>query len=891
MYKRLNNALKHSMIWWSGFTCRCAGRVLIMALLLTGGSLYYTAGHLGFNTSTNDMLSSELPFRQTYHIFENAFPQYLNNILVVIDGETPETARDAAKRLAKRLREQPELFKSVYLPRANRFFEEHALLFLKQDKLEQMSEDLAEIQPFLGKLTHDPSLRGLFSMLASAVDAVKDGDEVEITPILVRVREALQANIEQRRYRLSWEEMMQDEGKVSDQRQQFILLHPNMDFGKLLAAKPAMQAIRAAAKNLHLDAEHGLKVRLTGSVPLAHDELISVTRGAKFAGILALILVGIVLTVGLGSFRLVAATLICLMTGLSLTAAFATLAIGHLNLISVAFAVLYIGLGVDYAIHLCLRYRELEDMGMTPETALWQSVQDVGGSLVLCAITTAVGFYCFVPTAYTGISELGIISGTGMFISLLVTLTLLPSILCAWPQRNGGVLVTRTVRTLPQWFAPLIRYFGQHKRIIRAIVLLIGIGAISMLPQLTFDYNPINLRDQHSESVIAYKDLVASHTISPSSIMVMTRNVDKAREMEQNIGKLQSVDKTISIFNFIPQEQSDKLDLIDDMALILGPDASGNTAAPPTVSEQVAAMRKLDHLLTEYLHAAPAGETDAFRALHETLNTFIGKVEAQESPAQAATIAKLENSLLTTLPATLSFLRTALQTQGLTESSIPESLRQRWISPDGTYRIEVTPKEDIGDIDALRRFVADVRAIAPDATGAPVFTLEAGNAVIRAFQQASAMALLLIAFLLVLLLRSVKDALLVLLPLLLAGALTGGVAVLLGIPLNFANVIALPLLLGIGVDNGIHMVQRFRSMQMKGTTGHHLLATSTSKAVTLSALTTICGFGNLSFSAHQGTASMGQLLTLGIFFTLICTLFVLPVFLNHFAAMAQKVDV
>ncbi|MDQ6958524.1 MAG: efflux RND transporter permease subunit [Mariprofundaceae bacterium] len=892
MYKRLNNALKRSLIWWSGFTCKCAGRVLIMSLLLTGGSLYYTAGHLGFNTSTNDMLSADLPFRQTYHVFENAFPQYLNNILVVIDGKTPETARDAAKRLAKRLRKQPELFKSVYLPRANPFLEEHALLFLKQDKLEQMSEDLAEIQPFLGKLTHDPSLRGLFSMLASAVDAVKDGDKVEITPILIQIREALQANIEQRRYRLSWEEMMQDEGKVSDQRQQFILIQPHMNFSKLLAAKPAMQAIRTATNDLHLDAEHGLKVRLTGSVPLAHDELISVSHGAKIAGTLALLLVGIVLTVGLGSFRLVAATLICLLVGLSLTTAFAALAIGHLNLISVAFAVLYIGLGVDYAIHLSLRYRELEDKGMAPETALRQSAQDVGGSLVLCAITTAVGFYCFVPTAYTGISELGIISGTGMFISLIVTLTLLPSILCLWPAKNHGRPTTvSTGDATAGWLYTFDHWLEHSGRSVLILTLLLGVGATWLSSQVSFDYNPINLRDQQSESVIAYKDLIARHTISPSSIMVMTRNANNAHEMEQYIGKLQSVDKAISIFDFVPQGQNDKLDMIDDMALILGPDMSGKPDMPPTVSEQIAAMRKLDRSLAEYLHTTSSGNVDAFRALHETLSTFLGKVEAEEPAAQSATLSKLKISLLTTLPTTLDFLHTALQTQVVTESGIPESLRRRWVSPNGTYRIEVTPKKDISDIHALRRFVAQVRTIAPNATGAPVFTLEAGNAVIHAFRQASITALILITLLLILLLRNVKDVLLVLLPLMLAGVLTGATAVLLGIPLNFANVIALPLLLGIGVDSGIHMVRRFRFMQMKGSTDHHLLATSTSKAVILSALTTICGFGNLSFSAHQGTASMGQLLTLGISFTLICTLFVLPVFLNHFAAKAQKVDV
>lgn len=892
MHKRLNDALKRFLIWWSGFTCRYAGRILIMSLALTGGALYYTVGHLGFNTSTRDMLSSELPFRQTYRIFESKFSQYSNNILVVIDGETPETARDAAKRLAKHLRQQPELFKSVYLPRANDFLEQHGLLFLSQDKLEHMSENLANIQPFLGKLTGDSSLRGLFSMLASAVDAVSNGDDVEITPVLSRVRDAMQANLEHRRYRLSWEEMMQGVGKTSDQRQQFILLQPNMDFGKLLAAKPAMQAIRTTAKNLHLDVEHGLNVRLTGSVPLAYDELISVTKGAKFAGSLALILVGIVLIVGLGSFRLVAATLICLFVGLSLTAAFAAVAIGHLNLISVAFAVLYIGLGVDYAIHLCLRYRELMDKGVIAQKALRQSVQDVGGSLVLCAITTAIGFYCFVPTDYTGISELGVISGTGMFISLIATLTLLPPILFLWPQKNKSVLIARKVRILPQWFAAIIRYSSLHGRMMRLAVLLIGVGAISILPRLIFDYNPINLRDQSSESVITYKDLIAQHNISLFSIMVMSKDAGEARNMEQRLAKLQSVDKAISIFDFIPQRQTNKLDLIDDISLVLGTDVSiQNGSAPPTRKEQIAAMHVLNRSLTEYMRTTSDKNKNVVRNLRDTLRAFIDGMAVKEMSEQDTTIAKLEMSLLDTLPATISFLHTALQAQAVNERNLPESLRSRWVSPDGTYRIEVIPKEDIGNIDALRRFVADVRSIAPEATGGPVFTLEAGNAIIHAFKQASLTALILIGCVLILLLRSVKDTLLVLLPLLLAGVLTGAAAVLLGIPLNFANVIALPLLLGIGVDNGIHMVQRARFMQIKGVTDHHLLATSTSRAVILSALTTICSFGNLSFSAHQGTASMGQLLTLGISFTLICTLFVLPLFLNQFIVRTQKGNV
>jgi len=614
---------------------------------------------------------------------------------------------------------------------------------------------------------------------------------------------------------------------------------------------------------------------------MGYDELISVSHGAKTAGTLALILVGIVLVVGLGSFRLVAATLLCLLVGLSFTALFATLVIGYLNLISVTFAVLYIGLGVDYAIHLCLRYRELINKGEPPMSAPSRTVRDVGGSLMLCAVTTATGFYCFVPTDYTGVSELGIISGTGMFISLAVTLTLLPALLCLW-MRNAPT--PASPGRAAAWFTSLCQHFGQYQRSIRISTLVLGLGSLFLLPQMRFDYNPINLRDQHSESVRTYKDLVSRHNISPSSIMVMVGNARKARAMEQRLGKLQSVEKAISIFDFIPQRQDAKLGLIDDMALILGLNITGNKAPPPTASEQMASMRKLDRSLIEYLSTVPAKNRGAFQALHDTLRAFIGKIRAQKEPVRIPTLAKLKDSLLATLPATLSFLRTALQTQAVSESSIPESLRRRWVSPNGIYRIEVTPKEDIGNIHALRRFVAQVRTIAPDATGAPVFTLEAGDTVIHAFKQAFALALALIVLLLLALSRSIKNTCLVLLPLLLAGSLTIATAVLLGIRFNFANVIALPLLLGIGVDNGIHMVQRFRHMQRSGKGSHQLLATSTSQAVMFSSLTTICGFGNLAFSSHQGTASMGRMLTLGIGFAMLCSLLVLPAFLNIFTA-------
>ncbi len=889
-----HSPLSRLLSWWVSGACKKTNWVLVIATILTGAAFQYTSHHLGFNTNTNDMLSADLPFRQTYRQFELGFPQYTHNILVVINADSPEKARDAAKRLASELKTQPALFSSVYLPRANAFMESHALLYQNMDALEDSASNLATMQPFLGRLASDPSSRGLFLLLADVLEAEDAPDAVDITPIVSPVTAAIDAVIDNQHAPLSWQELMQGKSSedASKQRQQFILLQPRMDFSSFLAAKPAMQAIRSSAASLQLDAAHGVRVRLTGSAALSHDELISVSTGAGTATLLALLLVGVLLTIGLGSFRFVVATLICLITGLILTAAFAALTIGHLNLISVAFAVLYIGLGVDYAIHLCLRCREIEKTGQDTTSALWKAAHDVGTSLLLCAVTTAIGFYCFVPTDYVGVSELGIISGSGMFISLLVTLTLLPAILCVWnkmlpPKHKPSVTGIEAV----SWRFPAM--FSPNARTVRIIAMIAALAAALWLPQARFDYNPINLRDQASESITTYKDLVANHNISPSSIMVLTPDAKQVNVIQQQLGQLDTVDKTISLFNFIPSDQDEKLAIIDDMSLLLAIEPEADNPVAASVAEQLHAIQQLESALNSYItdnsqprmNDAALQEMNAFRQLYQTLQLLSRKLASQSSAAKKATLMALDKDLLGTLPATLDLLQTALSATPVSRQNIPASLSRRWLSASGLYRIEVMPKDDIGDIGNLRRFVSQVRTVAADATGGPIFTLEAGDAVIRAFVNAFAIAFVLIFLLLLLLLRKLSDTLLILLPLLLATLLLVAGAVLLSIPFNFANVIALPLLLGIGVDNGIHIVQRFRHMQSSHPPGQqigirNLLRSSTSKAVVLSALTTLCSFGALSFSPHQGTADMGQLLTLGVIIILICTLIVLPAFLQ-----------
>jgi len=482
------------------------------------------------------------------------------------------------------------------------------------------------------------------------------------------------------------------------------------------------------------------------------------------------------------------------------------------------------------------------------------------------------------------------------------------------------------------WHFPASLSPAHHSRLIRISSIILAMVAALWLPQARFDYNPINLRDQTSESITTYKDLIANHNISPSSIMVLTPDEQQVHALQQQLNHLDSVDNTVSLLNFIPNHQQDKLDVIDEMSLLLALMPTAVTPSPVNIAEQRDAIAQLTSTLNTYRnnnavhlnngsdHVAPSqrlnnnshlevrlqsrlnpllGAAKAalpvrgsgllfkrFTQLQQQLQSFSRMLANQSAATQQITLTALEHDLLGTLPASLDLLQTTLAATPVNRQNIPADLRQRWLSSTGLYRIEVMPKADIGNIKQLRRFVRQVRTIAPNATGGPVFTLEAGDAVIGAFVQAFAIALLLITLLLFLLLRSLSDTLLILLPLLLATLLTGAGAVWLGIPFNFANVIALPLLLGIGVDNGIHMVQRFRHMESISTqftkSKHHpdLLHSSTSKAVVLSALTTICSFGALSFSPHQGTAGMGQLLTLGVIIILICTLIVLPAFLQ-----------
>jgi hopanoid biosynthesis associated RND transporter like protein HpnN len=871
LIKRSQYGLEPAISWWVSHVMRAPWIVIFLFLSLSIFAFYYTANNLRLNTDTGDMLSAELPFRQNYIRYKQLFPQYVDTMLVVIDGDIPESAQRAAQSLAERVRAERALFKTVYRPGSGPFFDTNALLYLKISELEDLTDTLSKIQPYLAKLTEDRSLRGLLALTGEGLKAVQKGEKLKLAPILTRLNEAIEANLHGEERQLSWQELMLDTQSTKENKRQFVVIQPQLDFSRWLPAQPAIETVRRLADELQLNPQHGVNLRITGSVALEFEEAQSVSQGAGVAALAALCMVFIVLWLGLRSLRLVTATLITLLTGLLLTAAFAAAAVGELNLISVAFAILYIGLGVDFAIHLCLRYQELTSQARHHDDALLSAAHNVGASLVLCALTTAVGFYAFIFTDYEGVSELGLISGTGMFISLFTNLSLLPALLTLRPLTKD--IPDYYSRPLPRAAEVIVRLPSHHPRVIIVSAALLAVCALATLPWVSFDYNPLNLRNPDSESVSTFKDLIENSETPPWHATILARQDTSIADIVKRLRTRKYVGQVITLEDFVPDKQDEKLDMIADIGLLLGPQLQISADSSPVPYPQLlSALDEFSAILKTYL----TSNLDLpWRQNVARLRKNLERLRTQDSDSEAheRRLRRLEHGLLVNLPDSLLKLQRAMEARPVTLADLPENLSTRWITPDNTQRIEVFPKEDISDNAALRRFVHDVRAVAPDATDFPVLVLESGIAIVKAFQQAFIAALIVIILLLLFELRRLGDTLMILIPLLLAGLCTAAATVLLNVPFNFANIIALPLLLGMGVDSGIHMVHRLRSpLPPEG----HLLKTGAARAVVFSALTTIVSFGNLSFSNHPGTASLGLILTIGVLSTLVSTLVVLP---------------
>ncbi len=872
---RIEAYLAEKTTAWVSLVMRHAKLFAAFIAVLTVALFAYAVQNLLINSDALGLISKDLPARQNHDRFAALFPNLDNALFIVIDAETPELARSAAVKIGHQMRRRPEAFVDVYMPGGGSFFEKNGLLYQSPDQLDEFADQMAEVQPLIASLEADPSLASVTELITQGLEAAQDeGIGVDTWPsVLERFGSATLAVFTEFPVAISWEEMLLDGSAIQSVTRRVLVVHPVLDFRNVFSARKPMAEIHDIAEELGFTEETGVTLRITGNPALNYEEMIGIVWEIGMGGVVCFFVVCIVLYYAFHSFKLMLVCVIALLTGLIWTGAFAAAAIGHLNIVSMAFAVLFIGLGVDFGIHLGMRYGDLLQQGMTHEEAMRGSANSVGSSLLICAVTTAIGFFVFVPTKYLGVAELGLIAGAGMFIILFQTLTLFPALLTNGLHVNRDSIQNVWYVFKHHWWRPLERVPG------KVTGAGFALGAVSLLafPYLRFDPNVINMRNPATTSVQAFDDLLAeAGTASPWFINSVAKDLEAAEARSQAFEALPEVNQTLTLADYIPKDQEEKLEILADIRFLLETPGSEDAADKEVpIEKQVEAVRKLHEFLMTAHDQPDSPLTVAMRELDAELELFLARVEQDETPHDA--LESLEEILLSNLPDQIDRLYASLATEGVSQRDLPKGLVSRMLTADGQARIQVFPTETMQTEESFERFVKAAQSVDPHVAGVAVNLVGFAEAIRDSFRQALLSSIVVIWTLLWILWRRPAPVMLATAPLLLSSLMICAMMAILDLPFQFANVVVIPLLLGIGVDSGIHLVHRAENLK---SAADELMGTTTARAVFFSALTTTISFGTLSFSGHRGLSSLGILLAGGMVLTVFTNLVILPAMLK-----------
>jgi hopanoid biosynthesis associated RND transporter like protein HpnN len=843
------------------FCTRRPFSIVALSLALALGSVFYAAQHFAIRTDVNDLISPDLPWAQRAARYLKDFPQ--REMIVVVDAPTPELVEQASAELAAALRQHPDRFGAVSEPGSGRFFERNGLLFLPEGDVARVTTGLSRANDLLGTLAADPSLRGSLDALSLALIGVDRG-EIKLDDLalpMTMAADTVEAVLAGRPASFSWRALADGKPPAPRDLRRFIQVQPVLDFGALRPGRAATEAVSRIAFELKLDAVFQARVRQTGRIPMDDDQFGTITHNAGLAGATSLVLVLVILWLALRSVRIILAVVVSLAVGLAISAAAGLFLVGAFNLISIAFFTLFVGLGIDFAIQFSVRYRAERHEQPDLRTALRSTAVKAGTPLALAAVAIAVGFASFMPTDYLGLSELGEIAGMGMIIAFLTSITVLPALL---------TLLEPPGESHPMGFAvlaPVDRFTARHRIPIVVITILVVVLASPLLLFLPFDFNPIHLQDPKVASVATYLELKSDPQTGANAIELEAPDLSTADATARRIAALPQVSRTMTLSSFVPENQDQKIKLIHDAADKIGASLNPEKAEPPpTDQENIEDLSATADSLSKSAGNDSGSGADAARRLAGLLSRLAEAEPSARANAQSAIAQPLRYSL--------DKLREELKPERVTIDTIPRDIASEWVAADGRQRIEVLPSGDSENTDTLRSFVTAVLTVAPDATGPAVSLFEAGKTVVHAFIASGIFALSAITVILLVALRRIGDVLLTLIPLLVAGVVTLELCVVFDLPLNFANIIALPLLLGVGVAFKIYYIMAWRA----GKTG--LLQSSLTRAVVFSAMTTATAFGSLLLSSNPGTSSMGQLMALALLCTMAAAVFFQPVLMG-----------
>jgi uncharacterized protein len=618
----------------------------------------------------------------------------------------------------------------------------------------------------------------------------------------------------------------------------------------------------------------GVNAGLTGEPVLRYDEMEQAQKDTSLASLVALAVVALIFIFGYRELGRPLKATACLVVGIGYTTAFATLTVGHLNILTITFVPILIGLAIDFGVHLITRYEEELRRGRTERIALDRALVATGTGICTSGLTIAAAFLAMTLTNFKGIQEMGIISGGGLLVCLVPMMTMLPAMLL---KRKGQEIVqpppvkTKTLRR-----EKIEQLWLRRPVTMVTLGVLLTIMALLQLRNIVFDYNLLNLQSANLPAVVYEKKLLHSSPRSLLSCAAVVNSIPEALELEKRIRQLGSVLSVDSVVPLISDNQHAKLNLVRQ---IKAEAAAIEFRAMDRAALDLTALNRTLDTFAETLNGAMfvlnrqslPDLREQVRILRDSLTQLRTRLAGKPVEPNASKLTVFQRALFLDLEETLTALKNQNDQEALQARDLPPGLHSRFIGRTGKFLLQIYPKRDVWQHENQEEFVRELRSIVPDVTGSPVQFYEYTISIKKSFQVSAAYALGAITLMLLLHFRNAAGVLLILMPVVVGICWMIGLMVKFGIVFNPANIIAITLLIGIGVTNGIHILNRFS--EEKHPT---VLAKSTGKAVLVSALTTIAGFGSLMLAQHDGIASLGKLMALGTATCMLAAITILP---------------
>lgn len=861
--------------------------ILAIALLLSLASVIYTKSNMEFLTGRDDLMPKNAKFQLDYRAYRQEFGDQ-EEIVVVIEADDAEKATKCSDAVYEQLNKERDSFKEVFYPGGLPYFRKNGLLFMPLDEIRQLRSTLTMAAPVLKDLSASPSVQTLFTSLTGQIDRyLASGDQKDLKSLtfMLSTLDKGFKGFDGKTSALSMDSFLKGGGDgkpsmlESAGKQQVITIMPIKEADSFVPAEKSIKATRKIVDQVLARPEFkGVTAGLTGVPVLEYEEMATSQKDIEIATVLSLSLTVILLLFAFRGLLNVVAAMVSLIVGICLSFGFATLAVGHLNILSMVFAIMLIGLGIEYGIQVVLRYQEELRNGADGIAAIETGLCTNIRTIIMAAATVALAFATFAFTDFKGIAELGIIAAGGVFICVLATFTVLPSMLVLLERfRKPARVADHTTKIQPKVRLP---FLFNNPKAVTIITVLIAAGCIYPVMNTHFDYNLMNLQAKGLKSVeYAYK-LMRSKENSGYFAVVTANDPEQVRQLTEKLEKLPSVDHVVSLNALVPDQQEAKLAEIAALRQTMAD-------IKPTPYVENLQMMELPAVFEGFrdrveklklaLEAKKAPEAKPVANFLTTLDGFFNSLEKEKDKNAVGMLRDFQGGMFAELPDKLNMMKQSLEAGRVESSDIPASLRQRFVGKSGKYLLQVAAKKEIFEHQPLKEFVDQVKSVVPNATGEPVMVYESLTILRDSYLRAFGYAFIGIAAILLINFKSIRFAIIGTLPLAAGLLMMVGGMQLTGISFNSANIIVLPLILGIGIDSAIYIINRYRQGDESPA---QVAFSSAGIGVFLNALTILFSFGALMVAHHQGVFSIGVLMSLGMVSSVAVFMIFLPALLS-----------